>query len=59
MVKYAGVVLTPLYPPKELTCPLKMDYFNKKYIFQPFFLRAIAVVGEYEMAIFSSSKSSS
>ena len=25
--------------PGKLTCPLKMDYFNRKYIFQPSFFR--------------------
>ena len=27
------------YTPEKLTCPLKWDYFNRKYIFQPSFFR--------------------
>ena len=25
--------------PRKLTCPLKRDYFNRKYIFQPSFFK--------------------
>ena len=31
-------IFLPLHPGK-LTCPLKRDYFNRKYIFQPSFFR--------------------
>ena len=29
--------------PRKLTCPLKRDYFNRKYIFQPSFFRDMLV----------------
>ncbi len=32
---YRSVVSTMLTPPKTNECPLKRDYFNRKYIFQP------------------------
>ena len=32
--------------PGELTCPLKMDYFNRKYIFQPSIFRGHVSFGE-------------
>ena len=42
------VNLQGLYPkqlhPGKLTCPLKRDYFNRKYIFQPLFFRGNSLV---------------
>ena len=32
------LAVRPLHP-RKLTCPLKMHYFNRKYIFQPFIFR--------------------
>ena len=41
---FFGSVPTPLFftldlHPRKLTCPLKRDYFNRKYIFQPLIFR--------------------
>ena len=30
--------------PQKLTCPLKRDYFNRKYIFQPLIFRGLSLV---------------
>ena len=38
LVPWLGIIFI-IYNPRKLTCPLKRDYFNRKYIFQPLIFR--------------------